>query len=569
MLFLSDFYTPSPLQLALWNAHLINIISITSQSRPTSPTIANAIQQNNMSESPKMTKAQKIMAKMGYQKGQGLGKDGEGMVDPIQESSQTGRVGLGHGSTTKRPAHADLWTAAAGKPDLVTRFISIGSLPQMSKPSVVHTLFGPEDNVVEVFTPDVNPRGIAWVEFATIDDAAWAASQYDGSYFGPNSQKVGISLIAAEEVPVTKNFILRYSDFVREQNASQPTSTVLVTNLPTSRPIGNVKEMVDDMGMADQGDIYDSEDDEEHGIKHIHTTPENGVLVQFQSKSDAGWFRDYYNGTYWKNNTLHVNFRPDAEMTALVRGDSATESIKLFVGNVRGLFIDDIRSAFHPIHLADVQINHGGFAFIFLATFDAITILDKHSNGKKLRNGRKIFPKAPSDKKDVAKLENARKAQAPKSSVPMHTAPMAMSAPVPLVRQARAVPIPLVQRAQAVAIPRGTPQAQAAPVGAPTPAPTPAPASTPNMEAVITQTQALNLESDNVRVKIANLPGWTTEGEVRNFFHGFQLSARGITIKRGYGFVSLTSKADAQRAVDTLHKSRIQGQVVNVKLAET
>ncbi|KAF8385036.1 hypothetical protein PRIPAC_74178 [Pristionchus pacificus] len=43
-----------------------------------------------------MSIGEKLLAKHGYQEGKGLGKHGQGIVEPIKESNQRGRAGLGH-----------------------------------------------------------------------------------------------------------------------------------------------------------------------------------------------------------------------------------------------------------------------------------------------------------------------------------------------------------------------------------------------------------------------------------------------------------------------------------------
>ncbi|GMR30626.1 hypothetical protein PMAYCL1PPCAC_00821, partial [Pristionchus mayeri] len=45
-----------------------------------------------------MSIGEKLLAKHGYQEGKGLGKHGQGIVEPIKESNQRGRTGLGHDS---------------------------------------------------------------------------------------------------------------------------------------------------------------------------------------------------------------------------------------------------------------------------------------------------------------------------------------------------------------------------------------------------------------------------------------------------------------------------------------
>ncbi|KAM3932427.1 G patch domain-containing protein 11 [Leptodactylus fuscus] len=49
-----------------------------------------------------------LLQKMGYKKGQALGKKGEGIVEPIPLNIKTGRSGIGHEEMKKRKAEEDL-----------------------------------------------------------------------------------------------------------------------------------------------------------------------------------------------------------------------------------------------------------------------------------------------------------------------------------------------------------------------------------------------------------------------------------------------------------------------------
>ncbi|KAK6026203.1 g-patch domain protein, partial [Ostertagia ostertagi] len=50
-------------------------------------------------DSKPMSNAERMMAKMGYKEGKGLGKTKQGAVEPVALSTQRGRVGLGHNIT--------------------------------------------------------------------------------------------------------------------------------------------------------------------------------------------------------------------------------------------------------------------------------------------------------------------------------------------------------------------------------------------------------------------------------------------------------------------------------------
>jgi hypothetical protein len=118
--------------------------------------------------------------------------------------------------------------------------------------------------------------------------------------------------------------------------------------------------------------------------------------VQFHCVGDAQSFRICYHGDCRKNNTTHVEFRPDLDMDECLgpAQSSPKESIKLFVAKTNDTTAAEICDAVAPTVLNDVQLI-GGFTLTFPAAEDAVALIDALSNGVRIKGDRYIYSKAP------------------------------------------------------------------------------------------------------------------------------------------------------------------------------
>ncbi|ETN86164.1 ribosomal RNA large subunit methyltransferase J [Necator americanus] len=92
-----------------------------------------------------MTNAEKMMAKMGYKEGKGLGKQKQGMVEPVALSTQRGRVGLGHEiSKAVGRDFTETWDETKEDKSIEEYVVWLTACPESTRDWVVDNLEGSE-----------------------------------------------------------------------------------------------------------------------------------------------------------------------------------------------------------------------------------------------------------------------------------------------------------------------------------------------------------------------------------------------------------------------------------------
>lgn len=190
---------------------------------------------------------------------------------------------------------------------LESKYVKISYLPRWSKPSAVYAwLFGSKDNIVDIFMEGRGPP-TAWVEFSTAVEAANTASRLDRGFVCSHHRRIQARLVPPKEVPSDEDCKLRYSDFVKKQSQDEASvsSIILITHLPETKMEKNVEDMARKLSLDD---LNESDDEQRHGIKATSSIP-GGLQVEFKCVEDAERFYEAYDGRYWKNDTIHIEYR--------------------------------------------------------------------------------------------------------------------------------------------------------------------------------------------------------------------------------------------------------------------
>jgi hypothetical protein len=177
----------------------------------------------------------------------------------------------------------------------------------LTKPSAVFAwLFGPKDNIVDILMQTRGPP-TAWVEFSAAVEAANAASRLDRKNVSSHHRRIQAKLVPPKEVPSDEDCKLRYTDFVKKesQDEANTSSTILITGLPHTKMEKNVENLAEELGLNEQGE---GDDKQRHGIKATSTIP-GGSQVEFECVEDAERFYEGFDGKYWKNDTIHIEYR--------------------------------------------------------------------------------------------------------------------------------------------------------------------------------------------------------------------------------------------------------------------